>query len=96
MFNLRCIMGCRALIVLLLATSLPGLILISACASPSLHIAPAHKGMSKKDLSFVNRIKVPVIDGRRMPLREVDGVPVASFFHVYLLRVGISSSTVTA
>jgi hypothetical protein len=60
------------------------MMLMSACATPSIYIAPAQKGMSKNEISFLTHESVPVLDGHRMGLRKVDGVPVGSFFHVYL------------
>ncbi len=57
---------------------------MSACAPASLHIAPAHKGMHRNEVSFLDHASVPVINGQKMLLKKVDGVPVGSFFHVYL------------
>ena len=59
-------------------------LLTCACAPPSLHIAPAHQGMDRKEVAVLDRVSAPVLDRRTMMLLRVDEVPVHSFAQVYL------------
>jgi hypothetical protein len=59
-------------------------LLCSACATPTLYIAPAHEGQDRKAVALLDCGSEPVRDRHVLSLRKIDDVPVDFFNNIYL------------